>query len=59
MNVFADHQNVKLCGLYLSTLYGKHLCHSILCPRLKRKWKFYLTVSVCVAAVFASVIYTR
>ena len=38
MNVLAGHHNVKLCGLYLITLYGNQLCHSILCPRLKRKW---------------------
>ena len=59
MNVLAGQQNVKLCGLYLSTLYGKALCCSILCPSLKRKGKFYLTVSVCIAAVFASIIHTH
>jgi hypothetical protein len=59
MNVLAGQQNVILHGLYLSTVYGKQLCPSILCPKLKRKWKFYLTVSVWVAAVFASVIHTH
>ena len=59
MNVLAGQQNVKFCGLYLSTLYGKLLCHFVLFPRLKRKWKVYLNVSVCFAAVFTPVIYTH
>jgi len=58
--MLGGQQNVKLCEFfYLSTLYGKQLCCSILCPRLKRKWEFYLTVSVHIAAVFAPMIHTH